>query len=49
MADIDQRQKYERILEIQKLGRELVRKTGNPIKFIIERSYYIKEDGNGKH
>ena len=49
MSDVNQRQKYALILEIQKLGRELVKKTGNPIKFIIERSYYIQEDSNGKH
>ena len=48
MSDIDQRDKYRLILEIQKVGREIVRKAGNPIRLTVDRSY-LKENNNGKH
>ena len=49
MSDIDQRDKYRLILEIQKVGKEIVRKAGNPIRLTVDRSYYLREDNNGKH
>ena len=48
MSDIDQGDKYRLILEIQKVGREIVRKAGNPIRLTVDRSY-LREDNNGKH
>lgn len=48
MSDIDQRDKYRLILEIQKVGREIVRKAGNPIRLTVDHSY-LREDNNGKH
>lgn len=48
MSDINQRDKYRLILEIQKVGREIVRKACNPIRLTVDRSY-LREDNNGKH
>ena len=48
MSDIDQKDKYRLILEIQKVGREIVRKAGNPIRLTVDHSY-LKEDNDGKN